>query len=94
MNGMDDNHVTLQHHIPVYITYFTAKVNDDGTLSTYRDLYGHDARMIAALNGRAVPYDLPGSSEEVAEQQPQRPNFRRGRQSDAFNDFARALFNF
>ncbi len=94
MNGMDDNHVALQHHIPVYITYFTAKVNDDGTLSTYRDLYGHDARMIAALNGRAMPYDLPGSSEEVAEQQPQRPNFRRGRQSDAFNDFARALFNF
>jgi len=93
-NGADDNHVALRHHIPVYITYFTAKVNDDGTLSTYRDLYGHDARMIAALNGRAVPYDLPGSSEEVAEQQPQRPAFRRGRQSDAFNDFARALFNF
>jgi murein L,D-transpeptidase YcbB/YkuD len=94
LNGVDDNHVTLQHHIPVYITYFTAKVNDDGTLSTYRDLYGHDARMIAALNGRAVPYDLPGSAEEIAEQAPQRPNFRRGRQSDAFNDFARALFNF
>ena len=32
--GFDDNHIALQQHIPVYITYFTAKVNDDGTLSS------------------------------------------------------------
>ena len=44
-----DSHVALQHRIPVYITYFTLKVNDDGSISTYGDIYGHDSRMAAAL---------------------------------------------
>ncbi|OFW71565.1 MAG: hypothetical protein A2W02_02000 [Alphaproteobacteria bacterium RBG_16_64_48] len=44
-----DQQVPLQQRIPVYITYFTLKVNDDGSISTYGDLYGHDARMAAAL---------------------------------------------
>jgi len=44
-----DSHVALQQKIPVYITYFTLKVNDDGSLSSYGDIYGHDARMAAAL---------------------------------------------
>jgi L,D-transpeptidase YcbB len=39
----------LQHGIPVYITYFTLKVNDDGSISTFGDIYGHDSRMAAAL---------------------------------------------
>jgi murein L,D-transpeptidase YcbB/YkuD len=34
--------------IPVY-AYFTLWVNNDGTISTFGDLYGHDARMAAAL---------------------------------------------
>ena len=44
-----DSHVALQHGIPVYITYFTLKVNDDGSIWTYEDIYGHDSRMAAAL---------------------------------------------
>lgn len=44
-----DSHVALQQKIPVYITYFTLNVNDDGSLSSYGDIYGHDARMAAAL---------------------------------------------
>ena len=44
-----DSHVALQQKIPVYITYFTVKVNEDGSLSTYGDIYGHDSRMAAAL---------------------------------------------
>ncbi|MGH6866859.1 MAG: L,D-transpeptidase family protein [Methyloceanibacter sp.] len=91
IQGRDDNHIALNQRIPVYITYFTAKVNDDGSVSTYRDLYGHDARMIAALNGNALPYDLPG---EVVAQSTPRPSFRRGRQNDALNDFTRAIFGF
>ena len=46
----EDNHIALQQHIPVYITYFTLKVNDDGSISTFNDIYGHDARMAAALS--------------------------------------------
>jgi murein L,D-transpeptidase YcbB/YkuD len=47
-NGYDQ-HVALNQKIPVYITYFTLWVNDDGSISTFSDLYGHDARMAAAL---------------------------------------------
>jgi murein L,D-transpeptidase YcbB/YkuD len=44
-----DQQIPLQRKIPVYITYFTLKVNADGSVATYGDLYGHDARMAAAL---------------------------------------------
>ena len=44
-----DQQVALRHKIPVYVASFTLKVNADGSVSTYGDLYGHDARMAAAL---------------------------------------------
>ncbi|MEM7399357.1 MAG: hypothetical protein AAF354_10485, partial [Pseudomonadota bacterium] len=49
-----DKRVTLNNAVPVYITYFTLRVNDDGSITTYGDLYGHDRRMSTALlkNGR------------------------------------------
>ncbi len=47
-NGYDQ-HIALNQKIPVYITYFTLWVNDDGSMSTFGDVYGHDARMAAAL---------------------------------------------
>ena len=46
-----DQHVALQHKIPVHVTYFTIRVNEDGSILTFGDLYGHDARMAAALYG-------------------------------------------
>jgi hypothetical protein len=69
-------------------------VNDDGSLSTFSDLYGHDARMIAALNGKYVPYEGPASDDEVVAGQ-FKPWNKRNRQRDALdNDFTRALFGF
>jgi murein L,D-transpeptidase YcbB/YkuD len=44
-----DHQVPLRQRVPVYITYFTLKVNPDGSFASYGDLYGHDARMAAAL---------------------------------------------
>jgi murein L,D-transpeptidase YcbB/YkuD len=44
-----DQQVSLRQTIPVHITYFTLKVNPDGSIVTYGDLYGHDSRMTAAL---------------------------------------------
>lgn len=41
--------VHLSSPIPVHITYFTARVREDGTVRYFRDLYGHDARMAQAL---------------------------------------------
>ena len=44
-----DQGIALKQKIPVYVTYFTADVNADGSLTTRGDLYAHDARMAAAL---------------------------------------------
>jgi murein L,D-transpeptidase YcbB/YkuD len=44
-----DQQIPLRRKIPVHITYFTLKVNADGSVATYGDLYGHDARIAAAL---------------------------------------------
>ncbi|MCI0624371.1 MAG: L,D-transpeptidase family protein, partial [Acidobacteria bacterium] len=57
-NGYDQ-HVPLSHTIPVHITYFTLWVNDDGSISSFGDLYGHDARMAEALFGDSRGFDYP-----------------------------------
>ena len=44
-----NQHVSLNRHIPVYFTYFTLRVSDDGSITTFGDLYGHDRRMSAVL---------------------------------------------
>ncbi|MEO6579896.1 MAG: L,D-transpeptidase family protein [Sphingomicrobium sp.] len=36
--------------LPVYIVYFSAAALNDGTIVNYADLYGRDAKVIAALN--------------------------------------------
>lgn len=41
--------VTLKRKIPVHITYLTAWVNKDGTVNFRDDIYGRDAKLIAAL---------------------------------------------
>ena len=72
-----DRQVPLRESIPVYINYFTLWANDDGSLSTFADIYGHDARMAAALFGEPMPFDalpyeeassFPVGSEPVAQQ--------------------------
>ncbi|MBC8013561.1 MAG: hypothetical protein H7X74_05720 [Methyloceanibacter sp.] len=93
--GGDDNHIALGQKIPVYITYFTLRVNDDGSMSTFNDLYGHDARMNAALSGKGFVPDAWAQNEEMAAaQQWTPPPGRRGRRGSLSNDFTRALFGF
>jgi L,D-transpeptidase YcbB len=91
-----DFHVALDRKIPVYITYFTVKVNDDGSLSTFNDIYGHDARMIAALNGKYVPSEpAAGASDVEAVAGQYKPWNKRNNRRDNFdNDITRALFGF
>ena len=57
-NGYDQ-HVALSRKIPVHITYFTLWVNDDGSMSNFGDLYGHDARMATALFGDSMGFTYP-----------------------------------
>ena len=57
-NGYDQ-HVLLNHKVPVHITYFTLWANDDGSISSFGDLYGHDARMAKALYGDSGGFASP-----------------------------------
>ena len=44
----------LKTKIPVYIAYFTAWADDEGNVSFYPDLYGHDAKLINLLSAEKV----------------------------------------
>jgi murein L,D-transpeptidase YcbB/YkuD len=51
--------VTLDHKIPVHLTYFTTVVDATGKVATFADLYGLDNRLAAALFGDAKGFPLP-----------------------------------
>ena len=57
------NSVTLDKPVPVYLVYFTARVEDDGRLATYTDIYGNDARIMSALRGHPVRYTAPVATD-------------------------------
>jgi murein L,D-transpeptidase YcbB/YkuD len=92
----DDHHVMLDNKIPVYITYFTVRVNDDGSFTTFNDLYGHDPRMTAALDGRGYTPETFMDEAVASNQQwsapPQGRRYRPGRNGGS--DFTRSLFGF
>ena len=52
----DNKQVNLQTQLPVVITYFTANVDEDGTLHFFDDMYGYDKSMEDAL-AKPRPYD-------------------------------------
>ena len=52
--GSDTATLHLPQTWPVYLVYFTADLDDAGTLAVYRDIYGYDARIIAALDGSPI----------------------------------------
>ncbi|MEO0385679.1 MAG: L,D-transpeptidase family protein [Pseudomonadota bacterium] len=49
LQGPRERNLILDNHIQVHLTYFTARVNDDGRLIMARDIYGHHGRVLAAL---------------------------------------------
>jgi L,D-transpeptidase YcbB len=49
MYGTGERDIHLTTPIPVHLTYQTAFVDDDGHLATREDVYGRDARLLAAL---------------------------------------------
>lgn len=48
--GGSERYLNLDRHIPVHLTYFTEWVADDGTLTHYSDVYGHDRRLAKLLD--------------------------------------------
>ncbi len=47
--GGNNQEIPLEPRIPVHITYFTVWVNETGELQSFRDIYGHDSKVIEAL---------------------------------------------
>ncbi len=45
MNAGEEKFVKLKTAIPVFITYYTAWVDDQGRLNLREDIYGHDAKL-------------------------------------------------
>jgi murein L,D-transpeptidase YcbB/YkuD len=50
--GPHNNEIAIERKIPVHITYFTALVDEGGKLHTFSDVYGHERRIIQALEGK------------------------------------------
>ncbi len=45
MDSTKETWVTLPEAVPVFITYFTSYVDNNGNIHFTRDIYGHDARL-------------------------------------------------
>lgn len=59
--------VKLERPFPVHVGYFTARVDEDGKLRTFADLYGHDAKLASALSGKPVRLEDPAAASSGAE---------------------------
>jgi L,D-transpeptidase YcbB len=55
LNGEKSVQVNLSSPIPVLILYATARVDEDGLVDFYDDIYGHDAKLARALV-KGYPY--------------------------------------
>jgi murein L,D-transpeptidase YcbB/YkuD len=59
--------VVLKRPVPVHLTYFTLATDGVGKLQTYDDVYGIDAKMAAALFGKAEQASaasVPGAQQK------------------------------
>ena len=75
--------VSLDNHIPVHVTYLTARVDENGRVRTFGDLYGLDSRVGSALLGRSVRFGTPQYEDGPTagyDGQPARPRPRKKKQ--------------
>lgn len=79
--------VKLDKPFPVHSVYLTAWADDaTGQVETFNDLYGHDARLVAALAGRPVKLEDIGSQSELASTVRQQIDKRRAQKQDQSDD--------
>ncbi|HEY9009763.1 MAG TPA: L,D-transpeptidase family protein [Devosia sp.] len=50
MFGPREQWVNVEHKIPVHLTYFTLRVDEDGTIRSFGDVYGANKKLIELLN--------------------------------------------
>ena len=66
MFGPSERWVNPNTQIPVHLAYFTVRPQADGTLRSFGDIYGHNAKLIAAMGLGAAP----AQPEIIAETDP------------------------
>ena len=47
--GKGEKTIQLQNHLPVHLTYFTLRVDEEGHIQRFADIYGHDQKLRTAL---------------------------------------------
>lgn len=65
MFGPNEKWVNPDKQIPVHIAYFTVRAEADGALKSFGDVYGHNAKLIAAM-GLGAPAPAPEIIAEAA----------------------------
>ncbi len=86
--GRDNNSVRLSSKIPVHVTYFTAHVDREGRIETYRDIYGHERLVKLGMEGRAAAIAKP--KKENLDEARRRVVAGAGGRSRAFNGAQRS----
>ncbi|MBS3847187.1 L,D-transpeptidase family protein [Devosia sp. BSSL-BM10] len=66
MFGNSERWVNPERQIPVHIAYFTVRVAPDGSLQSFGDIYGHNAKLIAAM-GLDTPAPAPEIIAEIGD---------------------------
>ncbi len=52
-NGPKNNQISLGTKYPVHMTYFTARIDDDGKPVLFKDVYGHEKLIQMGLDGKS-----------------------------------------
>jgi murein L,D-transpeptidase YcbB/YkuD len=58
LNSGEQKFVKLKDPVPVFITYYTAWVNENNVLNFREDIYQHDQQLVAKMFGNARPESL------------------------------------
>jgi murein L,D-transpeptidase YcbB/YkuD len=80
--------VPLKRPLPVYLTYFTTVVDEEGKAQNFADIYGLDRKMETALFGKGVKLTVEAYSKEG----PRKSSWRAAEQTGSLTDSISGLF--
>ena len=83
--------VTIKRPIPVHITYFTARIEDDGKLKLFNDVYGHEPKIMLGIEGKA--HTIKREKEETGPIRAEAIGSLADTQREAKQDWRRRVFD-
>ncbi|MGK2922809.1 MAG: L,D-transpeptidase family protein [Methyloceanibacter sp.] len=86
--------ISLNRHVPVHLTYFTAMADQDGTVSDFGDIYGIDNRMASKLFSNPAHFPVPPTPEvaESGSSSRAQAQSQRQRSGGGFDSFISGIF--